>query len=188
MENASKAIVIAGGVLISICVISIFYFMFGQISSTVEKTQPDTLQKEIMDFNTGFEAYNKKIMYGADIISVLNKAIDNNRKYGVEIYSNPKNPDYLDYYVNVIFTYDNVTYNLKDDFTEYTSKKRNIIQKNFLDKAGVKDDPNTLEDESLHTFKITGFKCIGVSYNQSKNLNNTAGGRVNEMRFAKFKD
>ncbi|MCI8396326.1 MAG: hypothetical protein HFJ52_01165 [Clostridia bacterium] len=155
MENASKAVIIAGGVLISICVISIFYFMFRQIGDTVEVTQPNTAQKELKDFNTGFEAYNKKLMYGADIISVLNKAIDNNRRYKIEFFNNPKEPDYIDFYVNVIFTYEGKTYSLKDDFTEYTATRRNIIQKEFLDKVGLKET----DTENIFKFKVSGFKC-----------------------------
>ena len=84
MENASKALLIAGGILIGIITISIFYFSFGNVSSLVGETQENTQQKELLAFNSSFEAYNKKAMYGADIISVLNKAIDNNLKNGVE--------------------------------------------------------------------------------------------------------
>lgn len=153
MENASKAIVIAGGVLISICVISVFYFMFRQIGGTVEITQPKTAQKELNDFNKGFEAYNKKLMYGADIISVLNKAIDNNRKYKIE-YGKAEDLMDLDYYVNIIFTYEDRTYSLKQDFT----KQKNIIQENFLDKAGLKSTEGT-EGEDIFQFKVSGFKC-----------------------------
>ena len=36
------------------------------------------MQKQTQDFNESFEAYNKKLMYGTDVISVLRKAIDNN--------------------------------------------------------------------------------------------------------------
>ena len=84
MENATKAIIMAGGILIAIIIISIFYFVFNQTGDLVGEATTDTQQKELEDFNKSFEAYNKKIMYGTDIISVLNKAIDNNRRYEVE--------------------------------------------------------------------------------------------------------
>ena len=91
MENASKAIVIAGGILIGIITISIFYFMFNRISSFTDATSKNSEQEELLEFNQSFEYYNKKLMYGADVISVINKAIDNNKKYNVE---NEKNSDY----------------------------------------------------------------------------------------------
>ena len=48
MENASKALVIAGGILISIIVISIFYFSFGRLGTLVGEAESDNVQKEIM--------------------------------------------------------------------------------------------------------------------------------------------
>lgn len=81
MENASKALIMAGGILLSMIVISLFYFMFGNMSTLVGDTSKDTSQDEIVDFNKGYEAYNKKIMYGTDIISVFNKVTDNNRNF-----------------------------------------------------------------------------------------------------------
>ncbi len=174
MENATKAILIAGGILISIVVISVFYFAFRQMSNSVESTQPNTAQKELQDFNKGFEAYNKKLMYGADIISVLNKAIDNNKKYNVEFYNEPGDPENLDYYVDVIFTYNDVKYSLKEDFTRYTARNRNKIQENFLDVVGLKDDPNTEgidESKGIFAFKIFGFKCTRnkIQWNKRRN-------------------
>ena len=97
MENASKALVIAGSILIGMIVISIFYFAFEQSGRLVGEVDEDTLQEEIKAFNNGFEAYNKKLMYGIDIISVLNKAIDNNKKYDVS-------GDERDYFVDIEIT------------------------------------------------------------------------------------
>lgn len=97
MENASKALMMAGGVLLAIITISVFYYMFSQISTFRSEIEEDPTAAALLSFNQGFEAYNKKIMYGTDIISVLNKAIDNNRTYDVETgYEGP-------YYVNVVF-------------------------------------------------------------------------------------
>jgi len=99
MENASKAIIIAGGILISMIVISLFFFMFSNMSTLVDTTSKDTTEVQIVDFNKGFEAYNKKIMYGADIISVVNKAIDNNAKYKATK-DNENNEYYIDVAIN----------------------------------------------------------------------------------------
>ncbi len=84
MENASKALLIAGGILLAILTISIFFFSFRNASSMAGSVQEDWGQKELIAFNTRFEAYNKKLMYGSDIISVFNQAIDNNRAFKIE--------------------------------------------------------------------------------------------------------
>lgn len=189
MENASKALIIAGGILISIIVISIFYFSFGRLGTLVGESESDNLQKEIMMFNKGFEAYNKKLMYGADIISVLNKAIDNNKSYGVEFYNEPENSAMLDYYVDVIFSYNRksiegygndeiVTYSLKQNYT----KGENTIKTQFL-------LPMLKGENSVHSFKVAGFKCSGVSYVGKKDTNNiSAIGRLNRIEFVEIKN
>lgn len=105
MENASKAILIAGGILIAIVTITIFLFVFGTSGQMVGVTQEDTLTKELVDFNKSYEAYNKKKMYGTDMISILNKAIDNNRSWNVEYGENSPKKDYLDYYVDIEIKY-----------------------------------------------------------------------------------
>lgn len=91
MENASRALIIAGSILLGLITISLFYFMFNRISQYADITSKNTSQEELLAYNQGFEAYNKKLMYGTDIISVINKAIDNNSKYDVQ---NDKNNEY----------------------------------------------------------------------------------------------
>lgn len=160
----------------------------------MEATQDDSIQKEISVFNTGFEAYNKKIMYGADIISVLNKAIDNNKTYGVEFYDSPSNPEMLDYYVDVIFkqyrrtesgdiTDELITYSLKENYTK--SPNTNIIKNQFLNLVTSK---NKADIDRIHQLKVAGFKCTGVSYVSKKDTNNIGAiNRLNKIEFTEIK-
>lgn len=99
MENASKALLMAGGILIAMITITVFVYMFGQISEMKNATDTDTSQEELLAYNQAFESYNKKLMYGADIISVINKAVDNNKRYDVE------KPEFYDniYHINITF-------------------------------------------------------------------------------------
>ena len=71
MENASKALLIAGGILISIIVISLFVSMYGKMSS-LQRTQKEQQEMEqISAFNAEYEAFDKKVMYGTDIMTVM---------------------------------------------------------------------------------------------------------------------
>ena len=81
MENASKALIIAGGILIGIITISIFVLMFNKIGDTMDVISTDTSEEELLKFNKSFNIYNKKVMYGSDVISAINNAIDNNERY-----------------------------------------------------------------------------------------------------------
>lgn len=125
-------------------------------------------------------------MYGIDIISVLNKAIDNNRKYGVEYYHEPKYQDMLDYYVNVVFTYhpknangitsnETVTYSLKEHYTK--SDGNNLIKNNFL-------NPVLESEESIKDFKLAAFRCSEITYQQKKDATILETiGRIKQIEF-----
>lgn len=78
MENATKALVMAGGVLIAIMTIATLLYaanMWGVFPSTKDESD---FSEQLAKFNQQYEAYNKKALYGTDIVSVLNKAVDNN--------------------------------------------------------------------------------------------------------------
>lgn len=79
MENAAKALEIAGGVLIAILIISLFVYMFNQVSYHQATQNMNLESQQLEEFNKKFEAYNKSILYGADVISVINMAISNNQ-------------------------------------------------------------------------------------------------------------
>lgn len=84
MENASKALVMAGGVLIAIMVIATLLYAFNTFSILPESEDQSEAVKQLAEFNQQYESYNRDALYGTDLISVLNKAIDNNERYGVK--------------------------------------------------------------------------------------------------------
>ena len=179
MENASKALLIAGGILMSLIIASIFIYAFMKISNFMDDTSENPYEQQLADFNSGFEAYDKKIMYGIDIISVINQAIDNNKRYRVEFYDSPDERDNLDYYVNVVFTYNTkniegdindkyVTYSLKDNYTR--DDKTNIIKNKFL-------IPVSKNDSSIHALKVAAFKCNKILYNKNNEVTTLETGR-----------
>ena len=87
MENASKALLMAGGVLLALMIIGALLLMFNQISAY---QQGDTISQEdsqIAQFNKGFSQYaDEKKLKGTDIISLANKVVDNNKKTGTSNY------------------------------------------------------------------------------------------------------
>ena len=81
MDNAAKALLIAGGVLLALLTISLFVYM-QQNLTTIKSAQDDkTAAEQLAKFNAEYEAFNKKYMYGADVITLLNKINENNIKY-----------------------------------------------------------------------------------------------------------
>ncbi len=81
MENASKALLMAGGILIAILVIGLVVYMFNASSSLKKESEDTKLIEQIEAFNKEYEAYNRKLMRGTDIVSIINKVNSNNEKY-----------------------------------------------------------------------------------------------------------
>lgn len=81
MENASKALIIAGGVLIALIIITMFLIMYNRISNIQKEQEEQTKIEQLATFNAEYEAYDKKLMYGVDVITLINKVAENNKKY-----------------------------------------------------------------------------------------------------------
>ena len=80
MENAAKALLIIGGILLAIMTLSSLLYM-AQVTSRMADEQDEKVAiRQKTAFNSEYESYNKNAMYGTDVISVVNKAIVNNEK------------------------------------------------------------------------------------------------------------
>ena len=82
MENASKALIMAGGVLIGILLISLAVYLFVDFGTTSAKINEKNAQQQIVEFNSKFTSYEEKsdlTIY--DVITVLGYAQENNTYY-----------------------------------------------------------------------------------------------------------
>lgn len=79
MENASKALIMAGAVLIALMVIGVARFMFLQISD-LEQTRIEAKEdSNVLDYLEAFEQFNKNHLYGSELLSLANLQDDYNR-------------------------------------------------------------------------------------------------------------
>ena len=81
MENAAKALEIAAGVLIGVLLMALIVYFFKSAGEWPQQEEDMASVEQVAKFNLEYEVYNKKGMYGVDVISCLNKAKDNNDKY-----------------------------------------------------------------------------------------------------------
>lgn len=81
MENAAKALEIAAGVLAAVLIMSLIAYFFS--TARLSPLEEDSMKtaEQLAKFNLEYEVYDKKAMYGADVISCLTKAQSNNEKY-----------------------------------------------------------------------------------------------------------
>lgn len=168
MENASKALLMAGGILIAILVIGVVIYMFNSSSFLFKSSEDIERAEQIEAFNREYEAYNRKLMRGTDIISIINKVNSNNEKY----------EDIPEYQMSVKFKlietieYKDINGNDKtiSKNTTYTiSSKNEPIWKEI---RGTEEKPT----EAFTEFKRRVFDCISVKYNKQT-------GRISSMEF-----
>lgn len=105
MENASKALMIAGAVLITLLVLGIAMYFFTQFREFPKEQEAAIEREQIAKFNQEYESYNKQKMYGVDVVTILNKAISNNKSYANFIngkYLKDENNYYIDVQVTLL--------------------------------------------------------------------------------------
>ena len=81
MENASKALIIAGAILLSILLISLGIFVFTQAQDTLGSINLD--EQEVLAFNNKFLAYEGTIR-GSQLKQLFNVVDSNNASANVE--------------------------------------------------------------------------------------------------------
>ena len=78
MENASKALLMAGSILMSLLVIGVLTIAYNQMSIAEQERVNAEEANKVVDYGKQFEQYNKTI-YGSEILSLGNLKLDYNR-------------------------------------------------------------------------------------------------------------
>lgn len=206
MENASKALLMAGGVLASVIVISLLVILYTNISSLSNAKQQILETEELAKYNAEWESYNRDNLKGVDIITIINKAISVNEKYRAEM----DNDD-----LTMITVYVEITKEVKGYTTTYTwDDSRNPPGYNQSTDNGtvllnignypvqgkssdgdivkfIKETSSTSKKEIIDNksykiittefdaFKLEDFKCTGILYDNN--------GQVKEISFEQKK-
>ena len=112
-------------------------------------------KNEIQEFNFSFEKYLNKTIYGADVITIINKATDINEKNLVD---KDENGFYNDDNADCIKVEIILLHQTKDNKIE--EKKYNM---ETLEKSGI--------DRFAESFSLTSFKCTDIEYNKDNKIN-----------------
>ena len=85
MENAAKALLIAGGVLIAILLLTLFSYLYTRMGESTSRIYEQMAETEINEFNQQFWNYNGlKDLSIQDVASVINLA-KNSQKNGITV-------------------------------------------------------------------------------------------------------
>lgn len=172
MENASKALIMAGEILIALLIIALLVFGFTKISNLSETKQGTIEAEQLAAFNKQYESYNRKLLRGVDVISLINKAIDNNKRYDNEEY----------YKINVEFSMAETTVYVMNN-GDKDDKRWKKTTKTFKKEGKYTFDSymEIVNDEEAFTdFKRRVFDCEEIRYNKDS-------GRINYMYFKERK-
>jgi len=126
MENASKALIMAGGILIGMLIMALFVYEIMNVSITAEAYDEKMARTQVLEFNSRFESYafdsqgNEEKLKAQDVATIYNFVQEWN--YGGEL--NEGHPSDL---VNIEF---GSAWNLRLKFTNIKNKTDTI--ENFL--------------------------------------------------------
>ncbi len=80
MENATKALEMAGSVLIGVLLLGCILFAYSQMNELKDTEHKSEVAEQAKDFNQDYEAYNRNNLYGSDMFSLSNMIEDYNKK------------------------------------------------------------------------------------------------------------
>ena len=188
MENASKALIMAGGVLISLMVIGLLVLFYNNLSGMQKiKTDSET-EQQAAEFNKQYDVYARDV-YGSEILSIANKIADYNKREA-------DNKGYTPIDLEVTFTkglseryfVENKVYSAKDlyDITANKSAKNPICLEEYVKQLGNKTVYSRINSsisrqiKKIATMRTNDLQALGIEeadykdnlseYNQYKNL------------------
>lgn len=154
MENTTRALVMAGGILIGILILGALMLLINSLGSYQTQKYDSNKTTEIARFNNSFEPYNKDNLSLMELKSVYNKINDNNNK----------NPEYK---IDSNFLDEQTAKEqLNKDADKYGGQEENVYDK------FIKNFRNISEEQKMKH----KFKCKNIQYNNP-------GGRISSMDF-----
>ena len=78
MENASRALLIAGSVLVAIIVITLLVRTYGNIGNFQRQQLSVEEAQKLEEYNKQYTKYEHQYVYGTEVISIINKEENKN--------------------------------------------------------------------------------------------------------------
>ncbi len=187
MENASKAIIIAGSILITVIIVSLLIIVFGKIGDLHEEEAKSLSIEQLEKYNRKFNTFDRSL-YGSELLSLANLIDDyNNRILYAEnetgtFYEENKFTVYVTLYKDIEAYYNNGDL-LYEGLKAKTNAKIDYVKKynDGLEKRLSqmnKEDPNYKSVKALLTeLRSMPFKC-----DSSRTVYNKSG-RISIMYF-----
>ena len=165
-ENASKALKIAGEVLIGVLILSLIVVFYNNLSNYEKVKQEQEELKQSVSSNSDYEVFFKDI-YGSQLFSLVNKINDNNKR-------KTEDKNFTKVTLQVKFKKD---YKVRIGATDYYIFKENTT----YSETQMKTKINEIEQKYKNiddTLRRILFKFESVDYDSN--------GRVNSIRYSEL--
>ncbi len=177
MENASKAIIMAGGILIALLVVSTLVIGWNRITDYQRVEEESETVEQLANFNKEFESYNKGVVRGYELISLFNLVQDTNERY-----SEDEGFKKLEVYVKFLKNTTVVT-NIGDE------KKQKKLTAGYMDLTEFIKDYYNYSIEHGQTdyskiFKESYFQCDRTEYDGE--TGEKGSGRIQKLYFTQI--
>lgn len=167
MENASKAFIIAGGMLIAMLIVGLLVWGYTNISSYRKSQIESEEMEQVLEFNKKFEAYNKATVRGYQMISLSNLANDVNKRFEEEEYKKVE--------IHAIMS--------EDALLPGATSSERVPSTNYYDMVKYVNNiysSGILNSNQKNEFKQLYFECTNVEYDRNNN-------RVIKMEYKQVK-
>lgn len=196
MENASKALIMAGGVLISLIIIALLVIFFNNLSDLQNTKLTSEEVEQAAEFNKQYDVYARDV-YGSELLSIANKIIDYNKRES-------DNKGYTKIELEVVFERPldinnkyfrtNELYTAERLYKETADKSNKTSLENYVEELGnekidSETNPNVSRKISkLATMRTDDIKALGITnYSQRLQEYNNYKNLLSQMKQTEFK-
>lgn len=162
MENASKALLIAGAILLAILIIAIGMFIFTSAQSQVNDALTDMSSQQIEAFNSNFNSY-ENVQVGSQVKSLIGRLIANGNTYTEEPAKVPN--------VNIHKVSDSWN---EDVNANYDSANANALNTDYISVLGQVRNRISTKHEYYVEFGYTEtglISSVDIYYNTDEGIN-----------------
>lgn len=189
MENASKALIMAGGILISLIIIGALVFFFNNLKNFQGTQQSEDEILAVTEWNKQYTVYERNV-YGSELLSLANKVVDYNLRE-----SNNKGYTKLEVYVVLTEDFDTNyfkqgTYKSSDIKKEIETINKEVERIGKISVSSTTSSNVSRKISQLATMRTKDIEELGIeyaSYSSNVNLYNTYKTLVTEIKSKEFR-
>ncbi len=162
MENASKALVMAAGVLIGLLILSLAVYLFASFAGTSAELHRENAQKQVDQFNSQFTSLvGKEGITIYDVVSIANLATETNIYYEYPKRNTIPNVDEVkDSYISVRFVNHSLTGYTGTIEKGYGENTKNITNYyNELIQLDLAQMQNKIDENGTNYKALTEYQC-----------------------------